>query len=175
MTTEKEAWNKVFSKANLLPKQNMTPDQLKAVGLPADATEEQYNAKVAELVNSNKTAQDALAAELDKKVTNFVDNAIKAGKIKVEARAESLKLAKSNFEDFEKVVANMNVRELPSNFIGDRSKEQNPQNADRKDWTFTDWTKKDTAGLLKMKAENPAEYQSLFEKTGVKITENQKG
>lgn len=173
MTTESEVWNKVYSKANIQPPNKMTKEQLSAVGLPEEATQAQYDAKIAELVSARKTAEDKLSAELKAKANTLVENAVKDGKVKVEAKAEMLSFAESNYEGAKKVIENMNVRQLPSNYIAPGSNPQggNPQGADRSNWTMSDWRKKDIAGLLKMKVENRAAYDSLFAATGVKITQ----
>lgn len=171
MATEREAWNRVYSKAFTNTTINMDKEMLKIVGLPEDATQEQYDAKVKELATARKKAEDDLAAEREAKATSLVENAVKAGKIKAEAKAGMLVLAKSDYTAAQTVIDSFETRKLPSDYVGmGGNKENNPE--DRSNWSFTDWSKKDSKGLLKMKAEQPEEYQKLFAATGVKITEN---
>lgn len=180
MSSQQDAWNRVYSQLNFNPPNKMNKEMLKLVGLPEDATQEQYDAKVTELAQAKaaadaarQAAEQQLAQEREAKANALVENAVKAGKIKVEAKADMLVLAKANYESAEKVINQINVRQLPSNYVapGGNGSGSNPE--DRTTWKFTDWTKKDPAGLLKMKAEQPEEYQRLFAETGVKITENQ--
>ncbi|HRO76981.1 MAG TPA: hypothetical protein PLP27_12640, partial [Crocinitomicaceae bacterium] len=82
---------------------------------------------------------------------------------------------KKEWEDF----ANANLSLAETSIARLTAKETVPVNTgsnkpapvadERKDWTFTDWSRKDTQGLLKMKAENPEAYRALAEKSGVKF------
>lgn len=180
MTSESEAWSRVYSKLDFKPQYTMNKEILKLVGLPEDATQEQYDAKVTELAQAKAQADAArlaaeqqLAQEREAKANALVENALKAGKVKPEAKAEMLTLAKANYEAAEKVIANMNVRQLPGSYVAPGAGPQGSNPEDRSKWKFTDWSRKDPAGLLKMKSEQPEEFQRLFAATGVKITENE--
>ena len=144
---------------------------LTLLGLPADATEEQAVEKLTALKNSEaqlKTNNATLTGELktlrDGKVVTLVDAAIASKKITQEQRETYITLANADFAAAEKALGAMQAPVKPTEVINlGGGKGNGAAGDDRSKWTFEDWRKKDTKGLLKLKADNPETYQQLLD------------
>lgn len=88
----------------------------------------------------------------------YLDAAVASGKITADEKENYQKLADSDFETVKKIIdakqpkASQSLRELAV---------QSNTHADRADWTYLDWMKKDSEGLARMKKENPSEFARL--------------
>ena len=113
-------------------------------------------------------------AEKDKKITDlesqvltlkegqyseYLENAEKAGKINATEKAEYLTLSKNGgFESVKKIVDAR--KETASASLVDQISKTD-LSAGRENWDYMKWMKEDPSGLLKLKAENPKEFERL--------------
>lgn len=113
-------------------------------------------------------------AEKDKKITDletqvltlkegqyseYLENAEKAGKINATEKAEYLTLSKNGgFESVKKIVDAR--KETASASLVDQISKTD-LSAGRESWDYIKWSKEDPKGLLKLKAENPKEFERL--------------
>lgn len=172
-------YNKVINK----PKMENVKNKL---NLGVEATEveivnaiEVFQNKVTELENSNKelteklekfeseakAKQEAEKAAFVAEVTEVIDNAVKAEKIKAEEKEAVLANALISKENFS-FVKNMldkisNVVVAPVVFDMKNVK-TSLGIENREGWTCRDWEKKDPSGLLKLKNEAPEVYKMLY-------------
>lgn len=147
----------------------ITATNLVFLGLKDGATEAEVNAaievqaaKIKELQASNKTIEDAQEAANTKRNNDLVEAAFKAGKITAEQKPQYIQLAGTNYDlakstlDSIPAKKDLNGSAIPSN------NQSAAVVAGRETWTFDDWRKKDTVGLLKMKQENLEAYNALL-------------
>lgn len=149
-------------------KMKLTAKSIQVLGLKENATEDEINAAITRfesMESENNRLKQEVKASNEARVKALLDPAVADGRITAKEREEWEALANSNFELAAKSIAKLTAKEvLP---VGGKTP---PANTDeRKDWTFTDWSRKDTAGLLKMKSENPERYNALVAQTGVKL------
>lgn len=145
-----------------------------ALSLAADSTDEQVLQAVKDSAANNKvleakkTELEGVITELSTKVdaaktsqiTSLVENAIAAGKLSAGEKDTYVKLASADFDSVKTLIdAKKPHKELITQLSVDGDgKDKDP----RKDWTFDDWSKKDSKGLLKMKNENAEKYKKLY-------------
>jgi ATP-dependent protease ClpP protease subunit len=117
----------------------------------------------------DKQAADELAAKeaLKVKATNLANNLEKEGKITKAEVANMIENASKDEAAFE-FVSNMasklgNGKESKKPFDFKNVKPDGTTE-DRSTWTFSDWSKKDDKGLLKMKNESPEQFTELYNK-----------
>jgi len=114
----------------------------------------------AEKIANENAAKEALKV----KATELAEKAEKDGKIKADEKAALIANASSSIENFslvEKMIEKItNVKPAEKIFNSENAK----IDAERAAWSWTDWSKKDSKGLLKMKNESPALYEQLYNK-----------
>lgn len=160
-----------LSQTSKKQKESMDKIALK-LGLPADATEEQILAKIAENENKSQITNTESGIRL------LVQMAVKKG-----FKQENVeKLAKADFDTTVEMVLSAPEKETqtqqPDNVrLSDildklnQSGGSNTADAGRKSWTLLDWEKKDSDGLMNMIKTNPKLYQSLYKaETGVEVS-----
>lgn len=125
---------------------------------------EKLNAELAELKSEKEKA-------FETEVEKYIDNAIADSKIKADAKANWVKLAKSDFEAVKNSLESISSVKQAVKISAATYKA--PANVaisnERATWTFNDWRKKDSEGLAKMQNETPELYQSLFDKQFKKV------
>jgi len=143
------------------------------IALPQDATEEMVLAKIKELLAGKKltdekvqeltsqlaAANTKLEAAKVAEINNMIDAAEKAKKITANMKENYLKLAKADFDSCKKILDEMKPYESVQNILNNSTAQIDEK---RKDWSFSDWQKKDTKGLAKMKAEDKDAYAALL-------------
>lgn len=158
---------KLFStKTNpIMNKIQLSATMLVALALQTGASDEQIELAITNLVNENKQMKQKLdqlnqeaEAQRKAKVKALIDGAISAKKITEADRADWTTLADANYDAAEKRI---NALPVIGKLNTEIEKKGGP--ADRSAWTFLDWSKKDSAGLLKLKQENPDEYKRLYD------------
>jgi ATP-dependent protease ClpP protease subunit len=141
-----------------------------ALGLPADASIEAIKAKAASLKEAQaqlaefqrKQAEDAKAA-----AKQLIDTAVASGKIVEAERSTFQGLAETNITAVQAMLEKIEAKQSIMNVLpkaGAPDAQLKGIAADRKDWTYTDWSKKDPAGLAKLRAEHPETFQAIFTK-----------
>lgn len=151
----------------------MDKDQLKAMGLPEDATPEQVNAKIAEL-NAQADKATKLEAQMKEKESTtakekaevVVDAAIAAKKITASQRDGFVTMATANFDEAKAVLDSMKPvvslsKEIPAGG-NQSSKSKGPEAKDRTDWTYEDYQANDQQALVKMAEERDPVFMKLF-------------
>jgi hypothetical protein len=141
----------------------LTAQSLVILALAESATDEEINAKIAEL-NAKAQEGSTLRTQLEQihneRVETLVSAAVAAGKITAAQKEKFVALANTDFD-----LAKDTLEALPvkANLSGNLKPQNNNAGADdaRADWTWSDWSKKDTKGLLTMKAEDPERYKAL--------------
>lgn len=121
--------------------------------------------KVAEFEEKERVAKEKEAIAFKAEVTEVIENAVKADKIKAEEKESVLANALTSKENFAFV---KNMLDKISNVVTS-TKVFDIKNVktslgieNREGWTCRDWEKKDPNGLLKLKNDAPAVYAMLF-------------
>ena len=103
----------------------------------------------------------------EREVTQLLDTAIEQRKMLPAEREAMKELAETNIEAVRKLLAARQAYEPVAAKIG-RSAET--AGDDRKDWTFTDWQKRDSKGLGEMRQKTPDRYNELLKQIATENT-----
>lgn len=146
----------------------LNAQNITALGLTEKSTDAEINAAVAKLT-SEKAAlsldNDKLKAqaETQKKaaIDSLISTALSEGRFTSDKKERYQKLATQDLE-----LARETINDLPKkkSLSGTEKIENRSELGDREKWTFEDWRKKDTAGLLSLKKENPEQYAQIIKK-----------
>lgn len=119
----------------------------------------ELTAKIAVLEESEKTAKE-------KEAVDFVELAIKEGKIKAEAKEQSLALAKANFEGFKTLMSNIVMKvEAPNvtlQLSADKTKAVSELGIKEEELTFDNLSKKNPEMLERIQNESPVLFAQLL-------------
>lgn len=144
------------------------------LGLNEKSTDEEINQAVASLEqrvsDSEKRANDAesaLEAKNAEQVTALINKAVAEGRVLPADKEKYEKLAKTDLALASEMIEKLPAKENLSGGVHQAPKAHTIEG--RENWTFKDWSKNDTAGLLKMKQDDPEAYKALAEKSGVKL------
>lgn len=142
----------------------LTDKNLQLLGLATDAKDESVNESISAVIAENEALKNAAKEEKQARITALIDAAVTDGRITAKEKEDWTKLANADFSLAESSLGKLAKKEkLPV------AGKPNTETVDeRKDWTFTDWSRKDTSGLLKMKKEDPEKYAELCNKSNVK-------
>lgn len=135
---------------------------LAALGLPADATDEQMEARakeVADKAQAAETAKQEADAFKKENINAMIQTAIDEKKIAADARAHYEKLAAADFEATKNILASMTPPVKGSDFIDPTA--TNTKDI-RADWKFNDFAEKDPEALKTMMVKEPEKYQALI-------------
>lgn len=129
------------------------------LGLGNDYTSKDVELAVAEKDKEIEKLKADLSAVEKQTQTEFLSNAVKAGKISEAERLHLEKLcAKGGFDE---VKAMIDAKaETATETLADKVSKSGLM-ADRKDWDYLRWMKEDSAGLAKLRDENPNEFERL--------------
>lgn len=121
------------------------------------AKETSNSEEVETLTNKIATLEDNQRRITEERANDLVNAACDAGKFMGEAKNDWLDRAKADYDGTKSLLASIPARET----IGERLvASEIPE--DRKDWTFTDWSKKDSDGLKNMKENNFTLFNKLY-------------
>lgn len=125
------------------------------VASKATTEAEELKKKLAEAEAKLKEVSDVQAVEL-------VENSIKDGKFKADAREKLLVDAKANPAMFKNLVDSMpaSVASRFTNYAG--SKQSHSEDSTRESWTYKDWETKDNKGLQNMFKNDNEQYNNLL-------------
>ena len=140
---------------------------LDILGVSKDTPVEEVNAKI-EALHSKLT--QAEAREKETKTTQIkalLDNAVQEGRIVATEREDYQALAEANLELATKTIAKLPTKKSINASLNAEGKSN--QQEGREKWTFQDWSKNDTKGLLEMKANDPDAYKELAAKSNIKL------
>lgn len=152
-------------KPKISTENKMDINQLKAaLGMPADATEEQVLAKVAE----NKTKADNAAAteasanqQKEQAAEKVVNQAILDKKITADMKATYVSLHKQDAAGTEAILASMKGVTPASAEIKNKADGDKPEAAGRENWTIDDYLEKDPDALDKLIESDPNAVKKL--------------
>jgi HK97 family phage prohead protease len=136
-----------------------------SIGLSDDASDDAVLGAIETAFADSKKLK-ALEGELKNKqkakAVELVDAAVSAGKLQKEVKDDFLNLADMNFDLFEKTINGL-PEPVKLSQIGKTAVTTTVTSGDRKDWSFSDWQKKDPGGLAKMDdAERSEIYKAEF-------------
>jgi ATP-dependent Clp protease, protease subunit len=143
-------------------KMKLNAKSLEILGLTAEAKPEDIDAKIAELsarAESSASATAQLEQIRKERVDTLVSGALASGKITADKKDKFTALANADFD-----LAKDTIEALPAKAnLKDGIKPENHIGSDdpRASWTWSDWAKKDTAGLLQIKANDYERYKAL--------------
>lgn len=119
-----------------------------------EASLEAETSKVTELENTVSELKKAAAESL---INEFVE----AGKLQKESTAKWLEMAQNDLEATKELLSGLGSG--VSSKADDVTNElEEDKKDDRKEWTYDDWQKRDSEGLLKMKNEKPEQFEDLI-------------
>ncbi len=153
-----------ISKTNT--KMKLNAKSLEVLGVSADATEEQINAAIEASHLKTRDAEAKLEKHRNDQVEALVSTAVAEGKILASEKDEYKELAVANFELASKTLAKLSPKKSVIASLSTEGR-QSTEITGREKWTFQEWSKQDTKGLLEMKANEPDAYKELCDKSGV--------
>jgi len=132
---------------------------VESLKLSTDFTPKDVEKAVAEKDKEIETLKANLKAIEKQTQTDFLANAVKAGKISEAERLSFEKMAEKGVFDEVKAIINAKA-EKPSASLADMV-QHSSMTAGRETWDYLKWMKEDPEGLKKIKAENPKEFERL--------------
>lgn len=140
---------------------------IKKLKLSADATDEQIEAAMDALENSQsdteqklKDAEKQLETEQATKIELMVDTAISQKKITADQKASYIALAKSNYDETKKVLDAMKAPVKPMELLH-KGKQAPASQGGREDWDYDDFAAKASGELRLMMHNDPERFAAL--------------
>ena len=134
---------------------------VESLKLDAEYTPKNVELAVAEKDKEIEQLKADLKANQKQAQTDYLNAAVKAGKISETERLSFEKMAeKGVFEDAKAMIDAK--AESPTATLSDMV-QKTSQTAGRETWDYLKWMKEDPKGLAKLKAENPKEFERLQE------------
>lgn len=136
-------------------------DEIAKIQNSFDTEKAELEQKVEELKKQNESLQKAVDEFNEQNAINLVENAIKEGKIKAEAKVIFVENAKKDFNLVKSTLDGIQVQAMRfSNVTNSAVKNED----DRSEWTFNDWRKKDSEGLINLKKTDIEKYNEILNK-----------
>lgn len=166
---EKEGLDQILPKIIQQHKSSeMNKEIALALGLPENATAEQC---VAAIKQRNQEIEDLRAAQIDELLALGEQRGVvndenrehwrELAKQSLKSTAALIKQVKPTEKNTEKNGGEATVKQLLAQAKANGAGGAAPDDSNRDNWTFDDWSKKDEAGLLQMKQQNPEKYKQL--------------
>lgn len=132
---------------------------VESLSLSSDYTPKDVELAVAEKDKEIETLNAKLKAIEKQAQTDYLNNAVKAGKISETERLSFEKMAeKGCFDDVKSMIDAK--AESATETLADKVNKSTPT-AGRETWDYLKWMKEDPKGLAKIKSENPKEFERL--------------
>lgn len=132
---------------------------VESLKLDADYTPKDVELAVVEKDREIETLKAEKKTMEQNQQTEFLNNAVKAGKITEAEKLSYAKLCeKGCFDEVKAIVESKPER--ASETLADKVSKSNPT-AGRETWDYLKWMKEDPKGLQKIKSENPKEFERL--------------
>jgi hypothetical protein len=132
---------------------------VESLGLSADYTPKDVELAVSEKDKEIETLNAKLKAIEKQTQTDYLNNAVKAGKISETERLSFEKMAdKGCFDDVKSMIDAK--AESATETLADKVRKSN-LSAGRETWDYLKWMKEDQKGLEKIRRENPKEFERL--------------
>jgi hypothetical protein len=132
---------------------------VESLKLDADYTPKDVELAVAEKDREIETLKADLKANQKQAQTDYLNAAVKAGKISETERLSFEKMAEKGCFDDVKAMIDAKA-ESATETLADKVKKSNLM-AGRETWDYLKWMKEDPKGLAKIKEENPKEFERL--------------
>jgi ATP-dependent Clp protease protease subunit len=123
--------------------------------------------RLAAIDAENQAKEDAAKTALTNKATELVNKAVADKKIaetEKEVTLANASSSESNFEFVKNMLDKVNGTKIATKVFDIKNVTTHKGVENREDWKFSDWSKKDDKGLLKMKNENPELFEALYNK-----------
>lgn len=123
--------------------------------------------RLAAIDAENQAKEDAAKTALTNKATELVNKAVADKKIaetEKEVTLANASSSESNFEFVKNMLDKVNGTKIAAKVFDIKNVTTHKGVENREDWKFSDWSKKDDKGLLKMKNENPELFEALYNK-----------
>ena len=130
----------------------------RVLGIGGDSSVEEINQAIAVLNQKMESLQGKLDKIEKQKVKNLIDQGLAEGRLTEDKRASFEQLAQTNYELAEQTIASLPGKET----LAGKEQPSAASGEDRSKWTFDDWRKKDSAGLLAIKAKEPEKYAQII-------------
>lgn len=137
----------------------LSQNTVESLALSADYTAKDVELAVAEKDKTIATLNAKITAAETKERTDYLNQAEKDGKITPAEKTEFLKLAENGGYNSVKAIVDSRPANASASLADQVTKSD--LTAGRESWTYTDWSKNDPKGLLKLKHENPAQFEKL--------------
>jgi len=132
---------------------------IESLGLSGEITAKEVELAVAEKDRTIKTLKEAIEKAEKKHQSDYLENAVKVGKITESEKESYLKLCENG--GFENVKTIIDAKaETASETLADKV-QKSELTAGREKWDYMQWMKDDPSGLQKLKIENPKEFERL--------------
>jgi ATP-dependent Clp protease protease subunit len=160
----------VDQESEIIKNQNLSTMKIEArnsitgmLALPATATDEDITASVKKVID-NAALAETRATNAKKEANKIVAKiivtaAVTDKKITEEESVQYLQDAEENPELVGRIFAKMQTPIKASAFKGEQG---NLDDADKANWTFSDYQSKDEKGLAEMKEKTPIKYEALY-------------
>lgn len=145
----------IKSKSNM----KLSVKSLTTLGLDNDSSDEAVNSAIQKLQSDYKNAQTKLELLESKEVDSLISTALKEGRITALNKEKFEKLAASDLDLAKEMIEGLPAKKK----LSEKTKKEKTKVDlnDRSSWTFEDWRKKDTAGLLAIKRDDPDQYDEI--------------
>ena len=135
--------------------------EAKTTELEAKTTELEAKTTELEELNNSKTELEATIKEMrTEAATSLIENAIKAGQIKEDARDSWISQATNDLEATKSLLSGITTSAKAADISNELNEE--PSGDERKEWDFQKWSQEDPKGLERMKNESPEKFEELF-------------
>lgn len=151
--------NSLKSNQMVEPNLKLSQKTVEALNLTGDITSKDVELAVAEKDKEIETLKAKLKAAEQSQQTDYLNNAVKAGKITEAEKLSFAKLCEKGCFDEVKAIVESKP-EAASATLADKVVKSN-LTAGREDWNYLKWMKEDSKGLEKIKSENPKEFERL--------------
>ena len=132
---------------------------IESLGLSADPSSKEVELAVAEKDKEIEKLKVDMKALEQKQQDDFLNSAVKAGKITEAEKLSYAKMAaKGCFDDVRSIIESQ--PETASETLADKVQKSN-LTAGRESWDYLKWMKEDPNGLAKLRTENPKEFERL--------------
>lgn len=140
----------------------LTAVTLSSLGLSPDCSAKEIELAVAEKDKKITDLEKEIKGLKTGAIETFLSQAVKDGKITEKEKADYLELSQTSQSSFEKVKAIIDGKPATASVsLKDMTQKSNLTAGERASWTYLDWMQKDSKGLLKLKHENPTEFERL--------------
>lgn len=171
LLTEKPKMEKIRNKFNFSA--SLTEEGVEVAAIEKFDSLSKENEALKEEVTALKNAEATRVAnektELTNKSTKLVEKLIEEGKLKETEKAETITALVNNFDFTASLLGKLtNVKAAVKVF----DFKNTATGEDRSAWSFSDWSKNDPEGLLKLQNEAPEAFKSLIDKLPKQLSNN---